>query len=96
MDELIDTQVDFGEAEGEDYDCKLTNAHWSMTINFDPANDELLFNIVMGPNKWLAIGFANNLIESVDIIQWVTASTEEDLLLESTVYDKISVRGVLL
>ena len=66
-----------------------------MTINFDPEADELLFNTVMGPNKWLAIGLANNLIES-DVIQWVTASTEVDLLEESTVYDKISVRGVLL
>ena len=66
-----------------------------MTINFDPEADELLFNTVIGPDKWLAIGLANNLIES-DVIQWVTASTEVDLLEESTVYDKISVRGVLL
>ena len=95
MDELVDTLVDYGKGEGEDYDCKLTNADWSMTITFDPENDEILFNTVIEPNKWLAIGLANNLIES-DIIQWVTASTEEKLIDESTVYDKISVRGVLL
>lgn len=95
MDELVDTLVDYGEGDDQDYDCKLINADWSMTITFDTENDELLFNTVMEPNKWLAIGLANNLIES-DIIQWVTASTEEKLVDESTVHDKISVRGVLL
>ena len=63
-----------GEGENKDYDCKLIHSDWTMTINFDPEADELLFNTVMGPNKWLAIGLANNLIES-DVIQWVTAST---------------------
>ena len=78
MQELVDTQVDYGEGEGEDkgYDLKLIHSEWSLEINFDAEADELLFKTVMGPNKWLAIGLSNNLIES-DVIQWITASTDE-------------------
>ena len=64
-------------------------------MKFDLKAEELILNTILGPNKWLAIGLANNLLDA-DVIQWVTATTSDELLDQSTAYDKISVKGVLL
>lgn len=42
-----------------------------MTINFDLEANELVFDTVLGKNRWLAIGLADNLFDA-DIIQWIT------------------------
>ena len=65
--ELIDTQVDYGGEENTSYDVSFTHSDWTMTLDFDLEADRLIFNTVLGPNKWLAIGLANNLIDS-DVI----------------------------
>ena len=70
MNELIDIQVDFG-GEGDvvnkDYDIAFTHADWTLTIVFDLEADELIFNTVLGPNRWLALGLSNNLLNA-DVI----------------------------
>lgn len=78
-----------------DFDVLLTHSDWSMSIYFDQVANELVFDAVIGLNKWLAIGLANNLLDA-DVIQWVTAKESEKLVELSSVYDKIAVKGVLL
>jgi len=80
---------------------------WSLKINYDADFRELIFDTVMAPNMWLAIGLANNLVEA-DVIKWVSGAhlsntsdlnTLENMLAkrsQSKVEDCISVRGELL
>ena len=63
-----DTKVEYKERGGDwDFDVQLTNTDWSMTIFFNLEANELVFETVMRPNKWLAIGLANNLLDA-DVI----------------------------
>ena len=45
----------------------FTHADWTMTMKFDLKAEELILNTILGPNKWLAIGLANNLLDA-DVI----------------------------
>ena len=49
----------------------ILNDDWTLTLNHDIDLNELIFKLVIAPNKWLAIGFANDFFEA-DVIQWIS------------------------
>lgn len=82
--------------------------NWSLMLDLDVAQEELIFTVDMKPSQWLALGFAPDLIEA-DVIWWEAGATgyapedqpqtmteEIDLRGQSKVFDRISVHGVLL
>ena len=91
--QLTDIEVAYG-PEKTDF-VSFTHTDWAMTINFDLETNELIFKTVLGPDKWLAIGLANNLTDA-DVIQWVSALSVNQLMLDSKAMDQLSVKGVLL
>ena len=40
-------------------------------MNLDTEANELIFDVEMASDKWLAVGFADNLINA-DVILWMT------------------------
>jgi hypothetical protein len=52
----------------------LSSDDWTLKINVDIDSQELIFETVLAPNKWLAIGLAYDLLEA-DIMQWVAGPT---------------------
>ena len=62
---MTDIEVAYG-PEKTDF-VSFTHTDWAMTINFDLETNELIFKTVLGPDKWLAIGLANNLTDA-DVI----------------------------
>ena len=107
MNTLKGAKITF--AGGVDGDVLITadDLTWSLKINYDADFRELIFDTVMAPNMWLAIGLANNLVEA-DVIKWVSGAhlsntsdlnTLENMLAkrsQSKVEDCVSVRGELL
>ena len=91
--QLIDIQVDYAD-ESKDY-VTFTHTDWALTMWLDPEAEEIIFKTILSPNKWLAIGLANNLLDA-DIIQWVSGAEGANLKEESYASDKIAVRGILL
>lgn len=65
--ELVNASVNF---EGED-DVTISNDDWTLTMNLDVESRELIFNVIIAPNKWLAIGLANDFFNA-DVIQWIS------------------------
>ena len=52
---------------GGDDDVVFSSDDWTLKINVDIVSQELIFETVLAPNKWLAIGLAYDLLEA-DII----------------------------
>ena len=73
----------------------FTHTDWSLTISVDIEAEELIFQTIIGPNKWLGIGLAKNLLNA-DVIQWVSGAEGANMQKESYASDKIAVNGVLL
>ena len=107
MNTLKGAKITFAGAVDGDVLITADDLTWSLKINYDADFQELIFDTVMAPNMWLAIGLANNLVEA-DVIKWVSGAhlsntsdlnTLENMLAkrsQSKVEDCISVRGELL
>jgi len=107
MNTLKGAKITFASAVDGDVLITADDLTWSLKINYDADFQELIFDTVMAPNMWLAIGLANNLVEA-DVIKWVSGAhlsntsdlnTLENMLAkrsQSKVEDCISVRGELL
>ena len=47
-------------------------------MSLDLEAEKLIFKTIIAPNKWLAIGLANNLLDA-DIIKWISGPEGEDM-----------------
>ena len=70
-DELIDISVLQIQEKDEDISklIRLEHLDWSLDISLDPDVNSLMFQAIVQPNKWLAIGYSNALLET-KIIEW--------------------------
>ena len=73
----------------------LTHTDWTLTMSLDLEAEGLIFKTIIAPNKWLAIGLANNLLNA-DIIKWVSGPEGEEMQEKSSGSDQITVNGILL
>lgn len=71
---------------------EFTHDRWALTLTFDLELQELVLKTVIGPDRWLALGFASDLLDA-SVIQWVTSA---DFLESGSATERIAVRGVLL
>ena len=58
--------VQFGPSRS-DPDVLFTHADWTLSLDLDVQEKELIFNAVLPTDKWLAIALARNFIET-DVI----------------------------
>ena len=73
--EILDSQVHV--YYGGVNDVTFTHTNWTMSLNLDTEANELIFDVEMASDKWLAIGFADNLINA-DVILWMTEKTTDN------------------
>ena len=66
--EILDSQVHV--YYGGVNDITFTHTDWTMSMNLDTEANELIFDVEMISDKWLAVGFADNLINA-DVILWM-------------------------
>ena len=65
------TQITYSDLqEKEENQITLTHDYWTLSMNLDLEAKEIVFRTDIDLNKWLAIGFANNLLDA-DVIQWI-------------------------
>ena len=42
----------------------IEHSEWTLDIGSDLGTDSLIFHVVVQPNRWLAIGLSNDLLET--------------------------------
>ena len=42
----------------------VEHSEWTLDIDLDLKSDSLIFQVVIQPNRWLAIGLSNDLLET--------------------------------
>ena len=48
-------------------DVVFTNSNWTLSLDLDVQEKELILNAVLTPDKWLAIALSQNFVET-DIV----------------------------
>ena len=51
----------------DDPDVVFTHSDWTLSLDLDVQQKEMVFNAVLTPDKWLAIALSRNFIET-DIV----------------------------
>ena len=57
-------------------DIVLEYLDWTLDIRPDLATNSLVFQAVIAPNRWLAIGLQNSNLLDKDIIQWINPASQ--------------------
>ena len=65
-------EVQFG-SKVDDPDVIFTHADWTLSLDLNMQENELILNAELTPNKWLAIALSSNFIET-DIVQWIAGA----------------------
>ena len=68
----MNLDVKFGKSI-DDPDVLFTHVDWTLSLDLDVQEKELIFNAVLTPDKWLAIALSRNFIET-DIVQWIAGA----------------------
>jgi len=64
---LKGAKVTFGGTVDSDVVISADDLTWTLKVDYDADTRELIFDTVVAPNMWLAIGFSNDLLEA-DVI----------------------------
>ena len=77
----------------------IEHSEWTLDIGSDLGSDSLIFHVVVQPNRWLAIGLSNDLLET-KIIQWVSpaksiGSEEPQEEIGGSTYEAFLTQGVM-
>ena len=73
--QLIDTVVQFGGVN----EITLFHNEWTLVMNIDVDEKQIIFDAFIAPNTWLALGLAED-FNNAEVIQWIARDevAEED------------------
>ena len=60
----------------DEYDLTLKHADWTLNLCLDTEHDEMIFDVEIVPDSWLAVGISNDWMDA-DIIGWIAGPVLE-------------------